>query len=144
MAANHKGAVPSDDRAGHPPVDEASAPWGERAAELTRWVMDRLVVRTDVWGGYVREQERGKGYTRADGTTDKLGTTLTRPARSKRGQVFLTEDVVLRHFRPRDAGDVIGLHTTSPDNTCRWGGLDLDRHGEHSPSPEANWHAACH
>jgi hypothetical protein len=125
--------------------DDAIVPaWAERAEELTRWAFARLVVRRDVWGGYVCEQDRGKPYTRADGTTDKLGATLTRPARTQRGKVFLTEEVVLRHFRPRDAGDVIGLHTTDPDNTCRWGALDIDRHGQQSADPEINRRAALH
>jgi putative DNA primase/helicase len=123
---------------------EAAAAWSQRAEELARWVLARLVVRHDVWGGYVREEQRGKTYERADGTTDTLGATLTRPARSKRGQVFLTEDVVIRHFRSRNAADVIGLHTTSPENTCRWGGIDVDQHGAHSPDATVNWRAARH
>src|SRR5262249_51448436 len=96
------------------------------------------------WGGYVAERERGKAVTRADGTTAKLGATLTRPARGRRGRVVLTEGVVRRHFCPRDAGDLIGLHTTSPANTCRWGALDIDCHGEASADPEVNRSAALH
>jgi hypothetical protein len=121
-----------------------AAAWAERAGELGRWVFARLVVRFDVWGGYVREQERGKTYTRRDGTIGKLEATLTRPARARRGKVPLTEDVVVRHFRPRDAGDIIGLYTTAPDNTCLWGALDIDRHGKQSADPEANRRAVLH
>jgi hypothetical protein len=123
---------------------QVAAAWREQAGELARWTMARLVVRHDVWGGYVAEPERGKTFTRPDGTADKLGVTLTRPARAKRGQVFLTEEVVRRHFCPRDAGDLIGAHTTSPDSTCRWGALDIDRHGDTSADPAANWRAARH
>src|SRR5262249_29640220 len=122
---------------------DLAAPWSARAAELTRWVLEHLAVRRDVWGGYVPEAERGREFTRADGSRDRLEATLTRPARSQRGVVLLTEEVVARHFRPRHAGDLIGLHTTSPANTCRWGGLDIDRHGEHA-DPAANWRAALH
>src|SRR5215467_13966393 len=95
-------------------AEEVALAWSQRAEELASWVLRRLSVRRDVWGSYVREQERGKTFTRADGSSDKLGTTLTRPARSQRGVMSLTEEVVARHFRPRHAGDLIGLHTTSP------------------------------
>ncbi len=52
--------------------------------------------------------------------------------------------MVIQHFRPRHAGDIIGLHTTSSDNTCRWGSIDIDRHGEQSSDPAINWQAARH
>ena len=125
-------------------IDAVAAAWSRHAEDNARWVLARLVVRRDVWGGYVRADARGATYTRADGSSDKLGATLTHPSRSRRGKVLLTDDVVIRHFRPRHAGDIIGLHTTSPDNTCRWGGIDIDRHGEHSSDPAANWLAARH
>jgi hypothetical protein len=104
--------------------------------------MARLVNRLDVWGSYVPEKDRGKVCKRSDGTEYKLGATLTKPSKDKRGQVLLTEGVILRHFRPRHAGDVIGLHTTSEQNNSRWGGLDIDRHGEGSADPAKNLAAA--
>jgi hypothetical protein len=118
------------------------ATWGRRAPELARWAWERLVNRTDVWGGYVAEDQRGKVYTRDDGREQVLGKTLTRPARGDRGKVFLTEAHLVRHFRARGAGDVVGLHTTGPENTSRWGGVELDHHGQGGNSPEANRAAA--
>jgi putative DNA primase/helicase len=118
--------------------------WGQRASELAEWGWERLVNRTDVWGGYIREQDRGKEYTRADGTTCKLGKTTTRPAQKHRGQSVLAREVLVQHFRARDAGAVIGLHTTSPDNTSKWGGIDIDHHGEGGNDPVKNWEAALH
>lgn len=39
-------------------------------------------------------------------------------------------DNLVRHFRGRDVSDLIGLHTTSPDNHSRWLALDIDNHSE--------------
>ncbi len=35
-----------------------------------------------------------------------------------------------------DRWDLIGLHTTSPENTCRWLVIDIDHHGESDPDAE--------
>src|SRR5262249_4516852 len=40
--------------------------------------------------------------------------------------------------------DLIGLHSTAPGNTCRWGALDIDRHGDGGPAPETTLAAALH
>jgi hypothetical protein len=119
-------------------TDEERVAWAARAPELARWAWARLVNRADVWGGYVPEADRGKEYTRADGRVEHLGKTLTRPAVRNRGKVLLTPAHLERHFRPRGAGDVVGLHTTSAANTSLWGAVELDRHGEQGNSPEAN------
>ena len=59
--------------------------WSIRARELAWWTWKRLVIRVDVWGGYRLPHERGKEYIRPDGTTGKLGTSTTRPTKSRRG-----------------------------------------------------------
>jgi hypothetical protein len=112
--------------------------WAARSAELALWAWARLVNRTDVWGGYVPETDRGREYLRADGATQKLGKTLTRPGVSQRGKVFLTEAHLVAHFRARGAADLVGLHTTAPDNTSRWGAVEVDQHGEGGSGPDAN------
>src|SRR5262249_30314732 len=109
-----------------------------RAPELARWALARLVNRTDVWGGYVPEGDRGKEYRRADGKVERLGRTLTRPSVRDRGKVFLDLPTLERHFRARDAGAIIGAHTTSPDNLSIAAAVEVDRHGEQGNSPEAN------
>ena len=45
----------------------------------------------------------------------------------------LTRTILARHFRGEDQGHLIGLHTTSAENTCRWVLLDIDHHGESDP-----------
>jgi hypothetical protein len=37
---------------------------------------------------------------------------------------------------------LVGLHSTSPDNTSRWGALDIDAHDGGTANPRANWAAA--
>jgi hypothetical protein len=115
--------------------------WAARSRELARWAWERLVNRTDVWGGYTPVGDREKVITRPDGSTYKLGATLTRPALRDRGRVSLTEAVLARHFRATSPADVVGLHTTSPENTSRWGTVETDWHGPESTGPETNWRA---
>lgn len=122
---------------------EVAQAWAARSAELADWAWERLVNRTDVWGGYNAKEDRDKVVTRRDGSTYKLGPTLTRPPVRQRGQVALTRLVLGRHFRARGPADVVGLHSTSAENTSRWGAIDVDRHGEQSTSAEVNRRAAC-
>jgi hypothetical protein len=113
---------------------EAEA-WRARAAELAHWAWGLLVNRTDVWGGYYR-------------TRDDVGNWVTcqttHPKKADRGKRLLTHEVLARHFRATCTRDVIGLHTTAPANTCRWGALDLDRHGDGGPARETTLAAALH
>jgi hypothetical protein len=103
---------------------------GARAAELAHWSWAHLVNRTDAWGGYRPLHERGKVYTRRDGTRGEVGTPTTPPAPSARGRVLLTEEVLACHYRGRAVEHVVGLHSTSSDNTCRWGAVDVDHHAD--------------
>src|SRR5262245_39515668 len=89
-----------------------------------------LVNRTDVWGAYWPLDRRDRG------------SSWTAPAKRKRGRALLTQDVLARHFCGRDVGHVVGLHSTSPDNMSRWGGIDLDAHDGGKADPAANLAAA--
>jgi hypothetical protein len=111
------------------------SPWTARADALAEWAWARLVNRADAWGGYRPLEEVGKEYMRRDGTNGKLGPQTTRKGR-------LTPAHLARHFRARGREDVIGLHSTSPDNTSLWGALDVDWHGPTSTTPEVNGRAA--
>jgi hypothetical protein len=88
-----------------------------------------MVNRADVWGRYGAE------------------STYTAPRVALRGQVFLTEADVARHFRATGRDDILGLHTTSQDNLSRWLAVDIDQHGPGGNDPTANlsaalaWHA---
>jgi hypothetical protein len=120
----------------------AAAAWAVRADDLARWAWGRLVNRVDVWGAYTPPARRGKKYTKADGTEDRVPKSYTAPARKDRGRVTLTGAVLARHFRGAAPEHVIGLHSTSPDNTSRWGRIDIDWHDEAAQAPAANLSAA--
>jgi hypothetical protein len=135
-------AVPpgaASDAGGSTPRDSETAPpgsaWAARAGDLADWALARLVNRRDCWGGYRPQEEWGRKYTRGDGTTGELGPQTTRKGR-------LTRALLARHFAARGRADVVGLHSTSPDGTSLWGGLDIDWHGPTSTAPDANRKAA--
>jgi hypothetical protein len=111
------------------PLGKVGAAWHDRAAELAAWASWHLVNRVDCWGGYWRGP---------DGAINRM----TRPALARRGNEWLTDAVLVRHFQARRPDDVVGLHTTGPANTSLWGALDIDYHGPGSTSPEANLQAA--
>ena len=129
------------------PVDEpgAAAAWAARAGELAGFFWP-MVNRADVWGGYRPMAERGKEYTDSNGKVKKLGAPTTRPEKSLRGRVRLTIDHLVTHFRATVPEQIVGLHSTSPENTSRTGAVDIDWHGEGSSAPEINlaggqaWH----
>jgi hypothetical protein len=125
-----------------PKHGSAAASWVCNAATLAAWAMERLVNRDDAWGGYRLLNEVGKVFRRADGTTGTLGSQTTRPAPYRRGKEILTEKTLARHFCGFRREDLVGLHSTSPENTSRWGGIDLDHHGATSTPAETNWAAA--
>jgi hypothetical protein len=98
---------------------------------LADWTWRLLVNRTDVYGGYLPPELRSK--------TKK---SVTKPCVADRGHLFLRPWVLHRHYAGLRPDHVVGLHSTSPDNTCRWVATDLDYHGKGGPSPEANRRAA--
>ena len=109
--------------------------WFERAPELAQWAMSCLVNRTDVWGRYVRR--KGDYETRA----------VTVPFRDERGKVFLDADSLCKHFRKRQPGGQLGVHSAGSDLTSRWLAIDIDLHDpddDLSSSPEGNLAAARH
>jgi hypothetical protein len=97
---------------------------------LARWAWDRLVNRIDVWGAYWPLDRR------------QQGNSWTAPARHHRGQRLLTPDTLARHFRGRRVEHVIGLHSTGPENTSRWGAVDIDKHAGGRADPVTNLRAA--
>jgi hypothetical protein len=101
--------------------------WHERAAELARWSWQHFVNRTDLWGAYSSVERRGKEYSRTDGSTAKAPSNYT-----KYGELTIAR--LIRHFQGMRAEHVLGLHTTGPDNTCKWGGYDIDNHGAADPA----------
>src|SRR5262245_24468203 len=125
-----------------PVATPTCAAFHRRAEDLAAWAWAWFVNRTDVWGGYRPLEERGKQYRRRDGTVGKLGASTTRPAPSARGRVALTPEVLVRHFRAGGPEDVVGLHTTGPENTSKWGTVEVDWHGPDGAAPQANWAAA--
>jgi hypothetical protein len=52
--------------------------------------------------------------------------------------------VLAQHFRALETCHVIGLHSTSLENTSRWAAVDVDWHGDTSTAPEVNFPAALH
>jgi len=92
--------------------------WSQNADRLARFALENLKNRDDAYGRYVAlDARRGKDKAR----------TIHEGA---------TEEVVSQHFRATDRGDIIGFHTTSKQNTCRWLVLDVDQHGDSNPEAE--------
>ena len=91
--------------------------WISKAESLAEFTSQHLVNRTDAYGNYRSVDDRTAGAVR------------TRKS-------ALTSNAIQRHFMADDRGDLIGLHTTSPDNTCRWIVIDIDHHGESDPDAE--------
>jgi len=91
--------------------------WTSRADLLAEFTSQHLVNRTDAYGNYRSAHDR------------TAGTVRTRKS-------ALTSNAIQRHFMADDRGDLIGLHTTSPENTCRWLVIDIDHHGQSDPDAE--------
>src|SRR6516225_3019209 len=107
------------------PAEGNQSGWRSQASKLASWTFATLVNRVDVWGAYWTLRMREPGQS----------SSYTAPAVKDRGQRFLTEETIARHFRGHDQGHLIGLHSTSPDNSSRWGAADIDWHGDGSPDP---------
>ena len=109
--------------------------WRERADELGRWAMDHLVNRTDIWGRYLAPKYRGE---------DQKNKAITAPFAKERGKIFLQESSLVKHFRSRPGGGILGLHSASKDGTSRWFAIDIDLHDDDdlSVTKEGNYVAA--
>ncbi|MEM7014875.1 MAG: hypothetical protein AAF585_25725, partial [Verrucomicrobiota bacterium] len=79
------------------------------------WAFERLVNRKDVWGQYT-------------GKTDKGYKALTLPQKSMRGKDMVTLDKLTRHFGSLKRNHLIGLHSQSENESCRWFAIDIDLH----------------
>ena len=77
---------------------------------LAKWALRHLVNRQDAYIWYLPLDRRSD--------CQKARTVKKTP----------TKHVLRRRFGGASPGDVIGLHSTSPDNACRWVALDLDCH----------------
>lgn len=98
--------------------DSEREAWVRNAERLAKFSCEHLANRDDAYGRYVAlDARRGKNKAR----TIREGAT---------------EEVVSQHFRAIDRGDIIGFHTTSKQNTCRWLVLDVDQHGDSNPEAE--------
>lgn len=101
--------------------------WRTRAHDLASFVASFLVNRRDRFGQYRSLNNRPK-RVRKDGKI-KVDTAFT--------ATNLVDAAIVRHFQGADHGHVIGLHSTSGDNLCRWGVFDVDAHDE-SADPAKN------
>ncbi len=97
-------------------IERMAKEWTARANDLAQWVMTHMVNRTDVWCRYVKRQE------------DERSTVFTVPFTEQRGKVFLDLDSLRKHFRTRQPGGQISLHSSSGDLTSRWLAIDIDLH----------------
>jgi hypothetical protein len=117
--------------------DRIGDEWRQRSGDLAEWTMSHLVNRTDVWGRYLSLKQRKTEFGLAN-------TAITAPFREERGKVFLDATSLKKHFKTREVGGVLGLHSTSADLTSRWLAIDIDLHDEDdlSASPQQNFVAA--
>ena len=114
-------------------ADPVAAAWATHAHRLARHFF-QLQNRSDVHGAYLPISAR------------RPNTRSGRPMLSYTSAAALTEAMLVRHFEGRDRGDLVGLHVSSPEETCRWVVVDVDAHDE-AADPAANWKmalAACH
>lgn len=105
--------------------EKTGTAWQKNAPALARWALDRLANRTDAWGAYIDPSRR-------------RGTSNSYTAKEN-GRGPLNVAKLTNHFA---GGQVLGLHSTSPDDTCRSIGIDLDMHGD-DPDLAVRNHAAA-
>ena len=113
--------------------------WRERAPELGAWVMQHLVNRTDIWGRYLKKKYRGE--TKGG---KPMNRAITAPFARERGKISLQVSSLEKHFRAKEGGGILGLHSCSSDGLSRWMALDIDLHDEDdlSVTQEGNFAAA--
>ena len=104
------------------------AVWAAFAASLAAKFFP-LQNRSDVHGRYKPTWMRTP-----DPVTGKVMPSYTAKRR-------LTPLSLAAHFAARCRGDLVGLHVSSPEETCRWVVVDLDAHGD-ADDPGANWKMA--
>lgn len=111
--------------------------WRDRAPELAEWTLRVLVNRTDVWGRYLKKQNR-------ENARGQRNNAITAPFRDERGKVFLGISSLEKHFKAKDGGGVLGIHSSANDGSSRWLGIDIDLHDDDdlSVTREGNFVAA--
>jgi hypothetical protein len=102
-----------------------AAAWAASAPRLAAHFF-ALQNRTDVHGRYVSPERR------------KPGAKSGKPVVAFTAHVVLTVAMLVRHFIGQCRGDLVGLHVSSPAETCKWIVVDFDAHGD-GDDPEANW-----
>lgn len=107
-----------------PSSEIISRAWRENCVALAMWCVVNLVNRFDLWGLYKALNRRDKSSSR------------TMPYEEDRGRKKLDQNTIARHFRLQRPDTTIGFHSTSPNNTCRWGSLDVDCHAKEEATPE--------
>ncbi len=107
--------------------------WQRYSPELAEWAMERLVNRRDVWSQYTVSQGRIRVVM------------LPVPERRKAGTDMVTLNKLQRHFAGRQPGHLIGLHSISDHQTCKWFAIDVDLHDENAinadEAAQANFNA---
>ena len=101
------------------PVDSEKEAWHRNADRLAKFALANLLNRDDAYGRYLSL------YLRSEKQKAKT-------AREK-----VSHEILQNHFCATDRGYLIGLHTTSPNNTCRWLVIDIDHHGESDQNAES-------
>ena len=92
--------------------------WVNYAPQLAEWAMEHLVNRRDVWSQYtLRNGEVGV-------------VMLPVKERRKLGSDMVTLNKLERHFAGKAVNHLIGLHSISDHNTCKWFAIDIDLHDE--------------
>lgn len=118
-------------------LERIAGEWRERASELAQWTYTNLVNRTDVWGRYLPRKHR-------ENKAGLKNNAITAPFRDERGKVFLGHSSLEKHFKAKDGGGVLGVHSASSDKSSRWLAIDIDLHDEDnlSVTAEGNYVAA--
>jgi hypothetical protein len=98
-------------------LDDEARGWRVHAADVATAYDERLVNRRDVWGAYLPLERR------------REGSTYTAPGKALRGAVHLDARRLRRHVWAETHGHLVGVHSTSAEDTSSWGGFDLDAHG---------------
>ncbi len=104
---------------------EPSKIWSIAAPRLAAWALERLVNRTDAWGGYYRKFDKSTQQTETRTTTRKEDDVV---GGSPAGPLDLAK--LTAHFRGRHTDHIVGVHALGPDGFGKWVGFDVDAHDD--------------
>ena len=116
--------------------DRNSTPVGGQAvaAVLAAWRALALALATHFFGLRNRDDVHGRYRSHWMRQPDQAGGRVSPSYTTHSGPTIAG---LTRHFEGRDPGDLVGLHVSSSDETCRWVVVDFDAHGE-GDDPGAN------